>query len=316
MKNLAIIDDWEHAALATADWSVLEDRVQIDVFHDHLESEDAVAARLGRYEIVCIMRERTPFPRTLLERLPKLEHLFTSGTRNAKIDLAAAKERGVVVTGAPTLPYPAAEHTWALILALAKRIPEEDRATRDGGWGQGINVCVHGKTLGVVGLGKLGARVATVGRAFGMNVVAWSQNLTEERCRELGVRYVDKETLFREADYVTIHLQLGTRNRALVGARDLALMKPTAYLINTSRGPIVEERALIECLEQQRIAGAGLDVFDVEPLPEEHPLRSMPNTVITPHQGYVVRENYDVFYQGAVRNVQSWLDGTVVNALK
>jgi len=315
-KNLAIIDDWERAALAIGDWSRLEDRVQIDVFHDHLDNEDAVAARLARYEIVCIMRERTPFARTLFARLPKLEHLFTSGTRNASIDLAAAKEHGVLVTGAPTLPYPAAEHTWALILALAKRIPEEDRATREGGWGQGMNACVHGKTLGVVGLGKLGARVAAVGQAFGMHVIAWSQNLTEARCRELGARYVDKEALFREADYVTIHLQLGTRNRGLIGAAELALMKPTAYLINTSRGPIVDERALIECLGEKRIAGAGLDVFDVEPLPEGHPLRSMPNTVVTPHQGYVVRENYDVFYQGAVRNIASWLDGHVVNVLE
>ena len=242
--------------------------------------------------------------------------LVTSGTRNASIDLAAAKEHDVAVTGAPTLPYPAAEHTWALILALAKRIPAEDRATREGDWGRGINVCVHGKTLGVVGLGKLGARVAMVGKAFGMNVIAWSQNLTEERCRELGVEYADKATLFREADYVTIHLQLGTRNHKLIGTAELGLMKPTAYLINTSRGPIVDEQALVQCLEQKQIAGAGLDVFDVEPLPEWHPLRSMPNTVVTPHQGYVVQENYDVFYQGAVENVRAWLDGKVVNGLK
>ena len=315
-KKLAIIDDWEHAALSMADWAGIEGRVSIDVYHDHLDSEDALAARLEPYEIICIMRERTPFPRSLFERLPKLEHLFTSGTRNASIDLAAAKEHGVVVTGAPTLPYPAAEHTWALILALAKRIPAEDHATREGSWGQGINVCVHGKTLGVVGLGKLGARVAITGQAFGMNVIAWSQNLTEARCRELGVTYADKTTLFREADYVTIHLQLGTRNRGLIGAAELALMKPTAYLINTSRGPIVDEAALVQCLEQKQIAGAGLDVFDVEPLPEWHPLRSMPNTVVTPHQGYVVQENYEVFYKGAVDNVRAWLDGNVVNALK
>jgi phosphoglycerate dehydrogenase-like enzyme len=315
MKKLAIIDDYEHAALRMADWSALKADLAIDVFHDHLANEDALAARLALYEAVCIMRERTPFPASLFAKLPRLEHLFTSGTRNAAIDLAAARAHGVLVTGTPTLPFPAAEHAWALIFALAKRLPQEDRAMRAGGWGIGLNTCLHGRTLGVVGLGKLGERVARVAPLFGMKVIAWSQNLTPTRCAEVGVRWVGKDTLFRESDYITIHLQLGSRNRGLVGARELALMKPTAYLVNTSRGPIVDEAALIEVLHERRIAGAGLDVFDIEPLPVEHPLRALPNTVITPHQGYVVEENYRAFFRGAVLNLRAWLDGRPINEI-
>lgn len=315
MKRLAVLDDYEHAALGMADWTALEPHVAVTAFHDHVADEAAVAERLASFEIVCAMRERTPFRRSLLERLPKLEHLVTSGMRNAAIDLAAAAERGVVVTGTPILPYPAAEHAWAMLLALAKRIPRDDRAMREGAWGSGVNVGLSGKTLGVVGLGKLGAQVARVGLAFGMNVVAWSANLTAERCAEIGVRRVEKDELFAAADFVTIHLVLGERTRGLVGARELALMRPSAYLVNTSRGPIIEERALVEALGARRIAGAGLDVFDDEPLSADHPLRRLQETVLTPHQGYVTAENFRIFFTTAVDNVRRWLAGDIPNRL-
>jgi phosphoglycerate dehydrogenase-like enzyme len=315
MKKLAILDDYEHAALEMADWSAVARDVEIAVFHDHLADEIALAARLRPFQVICMMRERTPFPRSLLERLPNLEHLVTSGMRNLSIDLAAAKDRGLVVTGTPILPYPAAEHTWALILALAKRVPADDRNVRAGRWGTALGVGLNAKTLGIVGLGKLGAQVARVGLAFGMRVIAWSPNLTRERCAETGVALATKEALFREADFVTIHLQLGPRSRGLVTAADLKLMKPTAFLVNTSRGPIVEEAALVAALEGGVIAGAALDVFDVEPLPSEHPLRRLPNTVVTPHQGYVTVENYRSSFAGAVANIRAWLDGRIVNPL-
>jgi len=315
MKKLAIIDDYEHAALALADWSPLEGAVSITAFHDHVDDEDALVARLRPFNVICIMRERTPFPRTLLARLTSLEHLVTSGMRNASIDLDAARRFGIVVTGTPILPYPAAEHTWALILALAKRIPADYSAMRAGGWGTALNHGLNGKTLGIVGLGKLGAQVARVGQAFGMRVVAWSPNLTDERCAELGVERVSKEALFSTADVVTVHLQLSARSQGLIAGDDLARMKPTAYLINTSRGPIVDESALVAALGAGRIAGAGLDVYATEPLPPGHAFRSLPNTVLTPHQGYVTVENYREFFTTAVGNVRAWLDGRVVNAL-
>jgi phosphoglycerate dehydrogenase-like enzyme len=315
VKKLAILDDYEHVALAMADWSAVTRDVEITVFHDHLADETALAARLRPFHVICMMRERTPFPRSLLEHLPNLEHLVTSGMRNLSIDLAAAKGRGIVVTGTPILPYPAAEHTWALILAVAKRVPADDRNVRAGHWGTELGVGLNAKTLGIVGLGKLGAQVARVGLAFGMRVIAWSPNLTSERCAETGVALATKEALFREADFITIHLQLSARSRGLVAAADLQLMKPTAFLINTSRGPIVDETALVAALEGRVIAGAGLDVFDVEPLPSDHALRRLPNTVVTPHQGYVTVENYRSSFAGAVANIRAWLDGRLVNSL-
>jgi phosphoglycerate dehydrogenase-like enzyme len=315
MKSLAILDDYEHAARALADWSVLDDDVEITTFHDHVADEEALVERLRDFHIVWAMRERTPFPASLLERLPKLEHLLTSGRRNSAIDLEAARRRGVVVTGTPILPYPAAEHAWALILALAKRIPADDRNVRAGAWGTATNVGLNGKTLGILGLGKLGGQVAQIGRAFGMRIVAWSPNLTQARCDELGVELVTKQALFTESDFVTVHLQLSSRSRGLVTAAELRLMKPAAYLINTSRGPIIDEPALIAALRDGIIAGAGLDVFDVEPLPPGHALRVLPNTVVTPHQGYVTVENYRLFFATAVENIRAWLDGRVVNSL-
>jgi phosphoglycerate dehydrogenase-like enzyme len=315
MKKLAIIDDYEHAALTSADWDRLAGKVEVVVFHDHLGREAAVAERLAGFEIVFIMRERTPFPASLFARLPKLELVITSGLRNASIDLDAAKQHGVVVSGTQILPYPAAEHAWALILALSKRIPEADQRMRTGAWSGSLNVGLKEKTLGVIGLGKLGAQVATVGRAFGMNVIAWSQNLTKKRCKEVGVQLVSKEALLARSDFVTIHLVLGDRSRGLIGSKELALMQPTSYLVNTSRGPIVDEAALIEALRSGRIAGAGLDVYATEPLPADHPLRRLPNTVLTPHTGYVTRENFRTFHETAVIIVESWLEGRRSNVL-
>lgn len=316
MKRLAILDDYQGVALEMADWSALRGSVEITVFGDHLADEAAVAERLKDFEIVCLMRERTPFPRSLIEKLPKLEHLVTSGMRNRSIDLQAARDHGVVVTGSASLDHPAMELTWGLILGLARQIPAGDRAMREGRWATAIGIGVKGKTLGVIGLGRLGAQVARVGLAFGMRVLAWSTNLTRARCEEVGVALAaSKDELLRESDFVTLHVPLGDRSRGMIGRREFGLMKPSAYLINTSRGPIVDEAALVEALRNRAIAGAGLDVYDVEPLPAGHPLRSLPNAILVPHQGYVVAENYRIFYQGAVDNIRAWLDGKAVNEL-
>ncbi|NQV55463.1 MAG: D-2-hydroxyacid dehydrogenase family protein [Rhodospirillales bacterium] len=315
MKKLAIIDDYENVALEFADWSTLDDDVEITVFRDHLTNEYELAERLGDFEIICIMRERTPFPRSLFEKLPKLEHLYTSGMRNWSLDGKAARDNGIVVTGTPTLNYPAAEHAWALILALAKRIVTEDAATRGGAFGIGVNLGLKDKVLGIVGLGKLGVQVAQVGKAFGMDVAAWSQNLTEEACNEAGVRLVSKDEMFAGSDFISVHVHLGTRNHSLIGAAEFAKMKRSAFFINTARGPIVDELALIEALRAKKIAGAGLDVFETEPLAANSPLRQLPNLILTPHQGYVTRENFTNFFEGAVANIRSWLDGKTVNEL-
>ena len=316
MKRCAILDDYQNCALDMADWSAVTGDVEITVFNDHLFDEDAVAERLAPFEIVSIMRERTPFPRSLFEKLPNLGLLLTSGMRNLSIDLEAARDHGVTVSGTPSLGYPTPELTWGLILSLARQIPLEDRATREGHWEKTVGVGLRGKTLGVIGPGRLGGQVASIGKAFGMEVVGWSQNLTEERCAELGIARVEKADLLAQADVVTIHLILSDRTRGLIKAEDLALMKPTAYLVNTSRGPIVDEAALIETLEVGRIAGAGLDVFEVEPLPLDHPFRRLHNTVITPHLGYVTRENYQGFFGGTVENIRAWLDGAPKNELE
>lgn len=315
MKKLAILDDFERAAKVSAEWDRLAGKVGVQVFHDHLSDERAVAARLADFEMVFIMRERTPFRASLIERLPKLELIITSGLRNAAIDLEAAKRNNVVVSGTQILPYPAAEHAWALILGIAKRIPAGDQQMRNGKWIDGFNIGLKDKTLGVIGLGKLGAQVATVGLAFGMNVIAWSQNLTKKRCKQVGVKLASKEQLLSTSDFITIHLVLGDRSRGLIGADELALMKPEAYLVNTSRGPIVDEAALVAALRTGSIGGAGLDVYDSEPLAVDHPLRSMPNTVLTPHTGYVTRENFEIFHETALIIVESWLEGRRSNVL-
>jgi len=308
MVRIAVLDDYQDVALAMAEWSQLPD-AQIEAFRDHLDDRDALAARLAPFEVVVAMRERTPFPRTLLERLPALRLLVTTGMGNAAIDVAAAHDRGVTVCGTGGLPHPTAELAWALILALARQIPREDRSVREGGWQVTLGRELSGSTLGVLGLGNLGSQVARIGVAFGMDVIAWSEHLTVERAAECGAALVAKDELLERADVVTIHLKLSPRTRGLLGARELALMRPGAYLVNTSRGPIVDEPALIEALERGAIAGAGLDTFDVEPLPAGHPLRRLPNTVLTPHLGYVTEDTYRRFYGEAVEDVAAFLRG-------
>ena len=314
--RLAILDDYQHVALEAADWKSLEGEVDIRVFHDHIKGEDAVAQALADFDVIVAMRERTPFP---------------------AIDMEAARKRGVPVCGTALLPYPAFEHTWALILALLKKIPEENQNMHAGGWQSGIIEGVRGKTLGVIGVGRMGrhharvyaqkaeselvgvvdvnAEAAKIGVAFGMNVIAWSQNLTEERARECGATRVEKDELLAQSDVVTIHVLLSDRTRGLIGQRELALMKPAAYLVNTSRGPIVEEAALLEALQGQKIAGAGIDVYDVEPLPPDHPLRKCDNAVLTGHTAYVIRETYELAYGEALEDVKAWLKGEPIRVL-
>ena len=315
MPRVALLDDYQNVARSMADWDSLLPDVSVDFFQDHLSAEDDVARRLEPYEIVVAMRERTPFTRTLLARLPNLKLLATTGMRNASIDMDAAAEHSVTVCGTDGLPYPTAELTWALILALVRKVPTEDAATRAGQWQVTMGEGLQGKTLGVIGLGRLGSQVARIGAAFGMNLVAWSQNLTEERAAEFGARLVSKDELLSQSDIVTIHLVLSDRTRGLLGERDLSLMKPSAYLVNTSRGPIVDESALIGALESGAIAGAGLDVFDIEPLPLDHKLRSLPNTVLTPHMGYVTAETYRIFYRDAVEDIAAFLSGSPVRVI-
>jgi phosphoglycerate dehydrogenase-like enzyme len=313
--RVALLDDYQGCALRMADWASLPD-TEVVAFRDHLADPAAVAARLADFDVVMAMRERTPFPRALLERLPRLKLLITAGMRNASIDVRAAADRGITVCGTQGLPYPTAELTWALILALFRAVPVEDRATREGRWQVSVGLGLNGKTLSVFGLGTLGSRVARVGRAFEMPVLAWSANLTAERAAEVGATLVSKDELLARADIVSVHLVLGDRTRGLIGARELALMKPTAFLVNTSRGPIVDEAALVAALRAGRLAGAGLDVYDEEPLPLDHPFRHLPNTVITPHLGYVTEETYRIFYGHAMEDVAAFLKGAPVRVLK
>jgi phosphoglycerate dehydrogenase-like enzyme len=316
MTRIAILDDYQDAARRLADWSRLPADAELVVFRDHLSDAAAVAARLADFDVVVAMRERTPFPRALLERLPRLRLLVTTGMRNASIDLQAAADRGVVVCGTGGLPYPTAELAWGLVLALARRIPREDGATREGRWQETVGLGLNGKTLGVLGLGTLGSRVARFGRAFEMEVLAWSQNLTAERAAEHGAVRVEKDELLARSDVVSIHLVLSERTRGLIGARELGLMKRTAFLVNTSRGPIVDETALVRALREGTIAGAGLDVYDEEPLPLGHPLRGLPNTVITPHLGYVTEETYRIFYGQALEDILAFLRGEPTRVLR
>jgi phosphoglycerate dehydrogenase-like enzyme len=307
--RVAILDDYQDAASEFADWSQLPADTEVVAFRDHINDDDELAARLAGFDVVVAMRERTPFPRARLERLGDLRLLVTTGMRNAAIDMDAARDLGILVAGTGGTLTPTSELTWGLLLSLARHIPQEDRSVRDGGWQHTVGTDLAGATLGVVGLGNLGGLVASVGRAFRMDVIAWSQNLTQERADEVGVRRVEKDELFATADFVSVHLVLSERSRGLIGRRELSLMKPTAYLVNTSRGPIIDEDALISALEQGRLAGAGLDVFDQEPLPPNHPFRRLPNVVITPHVGYVTRRCYQVFYQEIVEDIAAYLRG-------
>lgn len=314
MTRIAILDDYQNAALDAADWASLSD-CQVTVFDSHIPDPARVAGMLQPFDIIVAMRERTPFPKALIDRLPNLKLLVTAGMRNLSIDMEAARGADVVVSGTEMLGYPAFEHAWGLILALTKQIAREDQVMKSGGWQQGYGIGLSGKTLGVLGLGKLGGQLARVGLAFNMNVIAWSQNLTDERAAEIGVRNATKDELFGASDIISIHMVLSERTRGLVGATELAHMKPTSYLINTSRGPIVDEAALISALQTSAIAGAGLDVFDVEPLPVDHVFRQLDNVVLTGHTGFVVRELHQLVYGQAVENIATWLSGVPLRVL-
>jgi len=314
--RVAILDDYQGVALSVADWSSLGAGVSLHPIHERIGSEDELAERLRTFDVVVAMRERTPFPASLIERLPSLKLLVTTGRRNAAIDVKAATARGILVSGTATLAMPPVELTWGLILSLARHIPRESIAMRSGAWQTTVGVGLHGKTLGVVGLGRLGSDVARIGKAFGMDVIAWSQNLTREKTDPLGVELVDKESLFRRSDIVSVHLVLSDRTRGIVGEHDLTMMKPTAFLINTARGPIVDEHALIRALRHSVISGAGLDVFDEEPLPPDHPLRRLENVVLTPHLGYVTAENYRLAYGEAVEDIRAFLSGSPIRVIQ
>ncbi len=308
MMKIAILDDYQNVALKLADWSQLEKRARIDVFHDHLPDANAVVMRLLPYDVVCVMRERTPLRREIIERLPNLKMIASTAPRNASIDMAAAAARGIKVVHTGYFSSPTVELTWALILAGARHLTAEAAALRRGEWQHTVGEDLSGKTLGILGLGSIGAKIATIGLAFGMKTVAWSQNLTAEKAQALGAKWMTKEELLRQSDVVSIHLVLSDRTRGLIGARELALMKRSARLINTSRGPIIEEAALIQALERGRIAGAAIDVYDTEPLPADHPFRKLNNLLATPHIGYVSRGLYQRFYQDTVSNIVAWLD--------
>jgi phosphoglycerate dehydrogenase-like enzyme len=306
----AILDDYYDTALTLADWPKLADRVDTTTFTHHFASEKDAQSALADFDIICAMRERTAFPRSLIEALPKLKLLLTSGMRNASIDMEAAKARDVVVCGTQYGRDPTAALTMALMLELTRKVGQENARMHAGEpWQKLGGIEIEGKTLGVVGLGKLGTRISELAKAFGMNVIAWSPNLTQERCAAAGVGFATKEQLFSTADIVTIHVVLSDRSRGLVGRDDLARMKPSAYLINTARGPIVDEAALLDVLRQKRIAGAGLDVFSVEPLPLDHPFRKLDNLVLTPHLGYVTEESFRAHYGQMVDCIGAWLAG-------
>jgi len=312
----AILDDYQNVTQKVADWSKVSGDLDIKVFNEHLGGADNVVKALQDFEIVCAMRERTAFPRAVIEKLPKLKLLITTGMRNASIDVAAATERGVTVCGTGSFGSPTSGIAIGLMLELTRHIGYENARLKAGEtWQRTIGPELEGATLGVLGLGKLGTRTAMIGKAFGMKAIAWSQNLTPEKCKEAGVDYVSKEDLFRQADFISIHVVLSQRSRGLVGAKEFALMKPTAYLINTSRGPIVDEAAMLAALRDKTIAGAGLDVFDVEPLPKDHPLRKMDNVVLTPHLGYVALKNYQNYFTGVVEDIRGFIDGKPVRVM-
>lgn len=313
--RIAILDDYQQVALDIADWSTLSDRVELTVFNEHMAETSVVVEALKTFDVICIMRERTPFSREIFEQLPRLKLLITSGAKNAAIDLEAASENDVIVSGTRSPGHAASELAWGLITALSRHIVAEDHSMRTGQWQTTVGRDLKGQTLGIIGLGRHGSNVARFAQAFGMRTIAWSQNLTRQKCQELGVEYVDKQTLLFESDIISIHLKMGQRYRGLIDADALAKMKSTAYLVNTSRGPIINENDLIAALESNEIAGAGLDVYEQEPLPINHPLRSLSNTVLTSHVGYVTEQTYQVFYGEMVQIISNWLEGKEVNTL-
>ncbi|MFC1860046.1 D-2-hydroxyacid dehydrogenase family protein [Chloroflexota bacterium] len=313
--KIAVLDDHQQVALKFADWNILPADTRVLAFKDHLTNIDAVKERLNSFDVVVAMRERTPFPRELLESLSDLQLLVTTGMRNASIDIAAATNLGIMVCGTSGGGPSTAELAWGLILALLRHIPQEYESIRQGHWQTTLGTDLKGKTLGLLGFGKLGSHMAVISNAFGMSVIAWSQNLTAERANKFGASLVTKDNLFTQSDVLSIHLKLSDRTKGLVGAHELSLMKPAAYLINTSRGPIVDETALVKVLEAYKIAGAGLDVYNLEPLPLGHPLTKLDNVVMTPHLGYVTRETYQIFYPDAVEDIMAYLRGQPMRVL-
>ena len=312
MRRVAILNDYQGVARDFADWSSIDDRVQTHQFRDHIADTDALIEALQPFHVVVAMRERTGLSRAVIDQLPNLELVVTTGPYNAVIDGQALRDRGIVYCGTGGALHNTSELTWALILACARQVPREDRNVKSGGWMLTVGADLYGRTLGLCGLGRLGGLVAAVGKAFGMNIIAWSQNLTADRCAEVGATLVTKDELFARADFVTIHLVLSERTRGLVGERELRLMKPSAYLINSSRGPIVDEDALARVLVERVIAGAGLDTFGVEPLPPGHPFRTLDNLVVTPHLGYVTEGCYRIFFNDIVEDIAAWLDGNPI----
>jgi phosphoglycerate dehydrogenase-like enzyme len=312
---VAILDDYQGVATSVVDWGPVAARRRVVAFADHLDDPEVLVERLEPFEVVVAMRERTPFPRHVLARLPRLKLLVTTGMRNKAIDLAAAEEFGITVSGTGLVAESTVELAWALIMAVVRDLPGEDRRTREGHWQRTVPLQLAGSTLGILGLGRLGQRIAAIARVFGMTVIAWSENLTAEVAARHGAELVGKAELFRRSDVVTLHTLLSHRTRGLVGAAELEMLGADGYLVNTSRGPIVDEGALIDALRNGTIAGAALDVFDVEPLPAAHPLLSTPRTILSPHVGFVSRQAYEVAYGDAVQDIVGWLDGTPVRVL-
>ncbi|MEM5314640.1 D-2-hydroxyacid dehydrogenase family protein [Paraburkholderia sp. JHI869] len=308
--RVAILDDYQNVALEMADWSPLQGRAEITVFNDHVAQSEQIVERLEPFDVLCVMRERTPLTREIIERLPNLKLIASTGAGNASIDMQAAADRGVKVTDTGYWSTHTIEFTWAMILAMARNLAAENRSVREGGWQTSLGTELSGKTLGLLGLGRVGSAVGVIGQAFRMNVIAWSQNLTAERAESKGVQLVDKDTLFSTADFLSVHVRLSERTRGLVGAAELAQMKPTSRIVNTSRGPIVDVPALLAAVKSGTIAGAALDVYDTEPLAPNDPLRNTDNVLVTPHIGYVTREMYRTFYGDTVRNIVEWLDQT------
>jgi phosphoglycerate dehydrogenase-like enzyme len=313
--QIAVIDDWQDVARDVLDWSVLEAIGEVDFIHDYPADNTTLAARLNKYAVICVMRERTRFDEDLLRRLPQLKLLVTGGMRNAAIDLKAATALGIQVSGTDSYKHAAPELTWALIMAATRNLVVEANALRAGKWQQGLGGDLHGKTLAILGLGSIGQQVARFGQAFGMRVIAWSENLTAERAAEAGVTFVSKQALFEQADVLSVHLVLSDRSRGLVDAQALAWMKPTALLVNTARGPIVDEAALIKALQKQRLGGAALDVFEQEPLAEHHPFRTLDNVLATPHVGYVSQQNYHLFFSQMIEDIHAWSAGKPIRLL-
>ncbi len=317
MLKIAILDDYQNVALGSADWSGVRRSCEITVFDRHLAGLDEAAAALADFDVLCLMRERTPAPAALIERLPKLKLIVTTGARNRSLDTAAAQARGVVVSGTRSggSEHPTGELTWALILAAARCLFQENRTLREGGWQQTVGTTLHGRTLGVLGLGRLGSVVARIGAAFGMDVIAWSPNLTTERAAAAGARLVSKAELLSRSDVLTLHMVLSDRTRGLIGAQDLAQMRPDAILVNTSRGPLVDEAALLDALRRKAIGAAALDCFDIEPLPDDHPFRHLENVIASPHLGYVTQETYAVFFADMVEAIEAFLAGRPIRRL-